>query len=91
MTTPKTNCKITIDSATMTNKMFELIEAAWLFGTKKLDAVIEPKSLVHALINFKDGSTTECILVSTRATVAPPLQDSGTFHTPETTTPNNVT
>ena len=50
--------KITIDSATMTNKMFELIEAAWLFGTKKLDAVIEPKSLVHALINFKDGSTT---------------------------------
>ena len=34
---------------------------------------------------------TECILVSTRATVAPPLQDSGTFHTPETTTPNNVT
>ncbi len=50
--------KITIDSATMTNKMFELIEAAWLFGAKKLDAVIEPKSLVHALINFKDGSTT---------------------------------
>ena len=50
--------KITIDSATMTNKMFELIEAAWLFGTKKLDAIIEPKSLVHALINFKDGSTT---------------------------------
>ena len=50
--------KITIDSATMTNKMFELIEAAWLFGIKKLDAVIEPKSLVHALINFKDGSTT---------------------------------
>ncbi len=50
--------KITIDSATMTNKMFELIEAAWLFDTRKLDAVIEPKSLVHALINFKDGSTT---------------------------------
>jgi len=50
--------KITIDSATMTNKMFELIEAAWLFGTKKLDAIIERKSLVHALINFKDGSTT---------------------------------
>lgn len=50
--------KITIDSATMTNKMFELIEAAWLFGTKKLDAVIEPKSLVHAFVNFKDGSTT---------------------------------
>lgn len=50
--------KITIDSATMTNKMFELIEAAWLFDTKKVDAIIEPKSIIHALINFKDGSTT---------------------------------
>lgn len=50
--------KITIDSATMTNKMFELIEAAWLFGTRKLDAIIETKSLIHAMINFKDGSTT---------------------------------
>lgn len=50
--------KITIDSATMTNKMFELIEAAWLFNTKKIDAIIEPKSLIHAFINFKDGSTT---------------------------------
>lgn len=50
--------KITIDSATMTNKMFELIEAAWLFDTKKLDAIIETKSLIHALINFEDGSTT---------------------------------
>ena len=50
--------KITIDSATMTNKIFEIIEAAWLFNTRKLDAIIEPKSLIHALINFKDGSTT---------------------------------
>ncbi|TLT07856.1 1-deoxy-D-xylulose-5-phosphate reductoisomerase [Aliarcobacter thereius] len=50
--------KITIDSATMTNKMFELLEAAWLFDTKKLDAIIEPKSMIHAFINFTDGSTT---------------------------------
>ncbi len=50
--------KITIDSATMTNKMFELIEAAWLFDTKKVDAIIETKSLIHALVNFQDGSTT---------------------------------
>lgn len=50
--------KITIDSATMTNKMFELLEAAWLFDINKLDAIIETKSLIHALINFKDGSTT---------------------------------
>ncbi len=50
--------KITIDSATMTNKMFELLEAAWLFDINKLDAIIETKSLIHALINFSDGSTT---------------------------------
>jgi len=50
--------KITIDSATMTNKMFELVEAAWLFDTKKLDAIIETKSLIHAMVNFSDGSTT---------------------------------
>ena len=50
--------KITIDSATMTNKMFELVEAAWLFDTKKLDAIIETKSLIHAMVNFEDGSTT---------------------------------
>lgn len=50
--------KITIDSATMTNKLFELLEAKWLFDTTKLDAIIETKSLIHALINFSDGSTT---------------------------------
>tara|TARA_B100001063_G_scaffold118142_1_gene110381 strand:+ start:29323 stop:30390 length:1068 start_codon:yes stop_codon:yes gene_type:complete len=50
--------KITIDSATMTNKVFELMEAAWLFDIRKLDAIIETKSLIHAMINFKDGSTT---------------------------------
>jgi len=50
--------KITIDSATMTNKMFELLEAAWLFDITKLDAIIETKSLIHAMVNFKDGSTT---------------------------------
>ena len=41
-----------------TNKMFELVEAAWLFDIRKLDAIIETKSLIHALINFEDGSTT---------------------------------
>ncbi len=50
--------KITIDSATMTNKMFELVEAAWLFDINKLDAIIETKSLIHAMVNFEDGSTT---------------------------------
>jgi len=50
--------KITIDSATMVNKIFELLEARWLFGEGKYDAIIETKSLIHALIDFKDGSTT---------------------------------
>ncbi len=50
--------KITIDSATMTNKLFELLEAKWLFDTTNVDAVIEKKSIIHALIEFVDGSTT---------------------------------
>jgi len=50
--------KITIDSATMTNKIFEILEAYWLFGIKNLDAIIETKSLIHAIVNFKDGSST---------------------------------
>lgn len=50
--------KITIDSATMTNKLFELLEAKWLFDTSNIDAVIEKKSIIHALVEFTDGSTT---------------------------------
>jgi len=50
--------KITIDSATMTNKLFELIEARWLFDTTACDAIIETKSIIHAMVNFIDGSTT---------------------------------
>ncbi len=50
--------KITIDSASMVNKLFELLEAYWLFGNRAIDAFIERKSIVHALIEFKDGSTT---------------------------------
>lgn len=50
--------KITIDSATMTNKLFELLEAKWLFHTSNVDALIEKKSIIHALAEFRDGSTT---------------------------------
>ena len=50
--------KITIDSATMVNKIFELLEARWLFGEGEYDAIIETKSLIHAMIEFQDGSTT---------------------------------
>lgn len=50
--------KISIDSATMTNKLFELLEAKWFFGIDSLDALIERKSVLHALVEFVDGSTT---------------------------------
>ena len=49
--------KITIDSATMANKGLELIEARWLFDLppEKLEVVIHPPSLVHAIVRFVDG------------------------------------
>lgn len=50
--------KITIDSASMMNKLFELLEARWLFGKGEYDALIETRSLIHALIDYADGSTT---------------------------------
>jgi len=50
--------KITIDSATMVNKLFEVLEAKWLFNTTNIDAIIETKSIIHSLIDFKDGSST---------------------------------
>ncbi len=50
--------KITIDSATMVNKAFEVIEAKWLYRLpySKIDAVIHPQSVVHSLVEFADGS-----------------------------------
>ncbi len=50
--------KISIDSATMMNKALELIEARWLFNIEpaKLDAIIHPESIVHAMVEYADGS-----------------------------------
>jgi 1-deoxy-D-xylulose-5-phosphate reductoisomerase len=50
--------KITVDSATMMNKALEIIEARWLFGlpAEQIGVVIHPQSLVHALVEFVDGS-----------------------------------
>lgn len=50
--------KITIDSATMANKLFEVLEAFWLYGVRDIEALIERTSTVHALVEFVDGSTT---------------------------------
>jgi len=54
----KMGIKITIDSATMVNKLFEVIEAKWLFNINNIDAVIETSSTIHSFIDFVDGSTT---------------------------------
>jgi 1-deoxy-D-xylulose-5-phosphate reductoisomerase len=50
--------RITIDSATLMNKGFEVIEACWLFGfaPRDVDVLIHPQSTVHALIEYRDGS-----------------------------------
>lgn len=50
--------RITIDSATLMNKGFEVIEAKWLFGfdTSEIDVIIHPQSIVHSMVEFKDGS-----------------------------------
>ena len=50
--------KITIDSATMMNKGFEVIEAKWLFGVKpeQIEAIVHPQSLIHSMVQFEDGS-----------------------------------
>ncbi len=50
--------RITIDSATMMNKGFEVIEARWLFGLKpdQIDVVIHPQSTIHSMVEFVDGS-----------------------------------
>ena len=50
--------KITIDSATMMNKGLEVIEAKWLFriDAEKIKVVIHPQSIIHSMVEFKDGS-----------------------------------
>ena len=50
--------KITIDSATMLNKAFEIIEARWLFGidADKIEAVVHPQSIIHSMVEFVDNS-----------------------------------
>ncbi len=50
--------KVTIDSASMMNKGFEMIEARWLFDCppEKIEIVVHPQSIVHSMVEFKDGS-----------------------------------
>lgn len=50
--------KITIDSASMMNKGFEVIEAKWLFGVQpsQIEVVVHPQSIVHSMVQFEDGA-----------------------------------
>jgi 1-deoxy-D-xylulose-5-phosphate reductoisomerase len=50
--------KITIDSATMMNKGFEVMEAKWLFGVgaEDIEVVIHPQSVIHSMVQFEDGA-----------------------------------
>jgi len=50
--------KVTVDSATMSNKAFEVIETRWLFDmpVEKIDVLVHPESIVHSLVEFVDGS-----------------------------------
>jgi 1-deoxy-D-xylulose-5-phosphate reductoisomerase len=54
----KMGAKITIDSATLMNKGFEVIETFWLYGTKleNIKVVVHPQSIIHSMVEFVDGS-----------------------------------
>ncbi|NTV46669.1 MAG: 1-deoxy-D-xylulose-5-phosphate reductoisomerase [Chlorobiales bacterium] len=54
----KMGSKITIDSATLMNKGLEVIEAKWLFDIDfdRIDVVVHPQSIIHSMVEFKDGS-----------------------------------
>lgn len=50
--------KITIDSATLMNKGFEVIEAKWLFGVRpeQIQVIVHPQSVIHSMVQFEDGA-----------------------------------
>jgi 1-deoxy-D-xylulose-5-phosphate reductoisomerase len=56
--------KITIDSCTMMNKALEIIEAAYLFDTKRIDYIVHPESIIHSMVEFKDGAVLAQLAIS---------------------------
>ena len=54
----KMGAKVTVDSASMMNKGFEMMEARWLFGIEpeRIEIVVHPQSIVHSMVEFADGS-----------------------------------
>ena len=74
--------KITIDSATLMNKAFEIIEAYYLFNLKlnQIDIIIHPESIIHSMVNFADGSTTALL---SNHDMRIPIFYSLNWHSPE--------
>ncbi len=54
----KMGAKVTVDSATLLNKGYEIIEAKWLYGAQfgQIEAVVHPESIVHSIVCFEDGA-----------------------------------
>ncbi|GHV26010.1 1-deoxy-D-xylulose 5-phosphate reductoisomerase [Clostridia bacterium] len=48
--------KVTVDSAGMMNKALEVMEARWLFNTREIDVVVHPQSIIHSMVEFRDGA-----------------------------------
>lgn len=75
--------KVTVDSASLTNKALEIVEAHWLFGVpgEKIDVLVHPQSIVHALVEFADGNVIAQLAAPDMRT---PIQYALTFpHRPE--------
>lgn len=70
--------KVTIDSASLMNKGLEVIEAKWLFGveSKDIEVVVHPQSVVHSMVQFRDGSIKAQMGIPTMET---PIQYALTF------------
>lgn len=70
--------KVTIDSASLMNKGLEVIEAKWLFGVeaKDIEVVVHPQSVVHSMVQFRDGSIKAQMGIPTMET---PIQYALTF------------
>ena len=70
--------KVTIDSATLMNKGLEVIEAKWLFGVpaENIEVLVHPQSVVHSMVQFRDGSIKAQLGVPTMET---PIQYAFTF------------
>lgn len=70
--------KVTIDSASLMNKGLEVIEAKWLFGveSKEIEVVVHPQSVVHSMVQFRDGSIKAQMGIPTMET---PIQYALTF------------